>query len=186
MNNLLSDIEARQVTIENLLMNTGRENMERIISLLRHNNFYYAPASVNHHNNFEGGLAKHSLEVYYEAVRLLDTDDFKYDEFSQNSIVICALLHDVCKSDQYVVKDGEPKRVFKNFRKGHGLRSMNIVKRECGVLLNNDEEMAIWWHMGEYAICRNLYPKEYKAAQKIQLCRLIMAADRNTTQHIDD
>lgn len=53
-----------------LLESTGRENIDKVIQHMEANGFFEAPASVVHHNNFIGGLAKHSLEVYQEAVKL--------------------------------------------------------------------------------------------------------------------
>ena len=55
-------------TIISLLKATGRENVERMISWMESNSFFEASASVSKHNAFRGGLARHSLEVYHEAM----------------------------------------------------------------------------------------------------------------------
>lgn len=62
--------------------------------------------------------------------------------------------------------------------KGHGRRSMFILKRRCELPWNYDEEMAVWWHMSEYKQSREWSPNEYKESQKIALCELIQKADR--------
>ena len=157
-----------------LLQSTGREHIDKVISWLDANNFYDAPASASHHNNVRGGLAKHSLEVYHEAIRLNETYGLPVA-----GVTLCALLHDVCKSDQYYVDaDGMAQKCGENAGKGHGRRSMFILKRRCELPMNYDEEMAVWWHMGEYEPSREWCPEEYRESQKIALCELIQKADR--------
>lgn len=158
--------------IISLLRSTGRENIENVIRWLEGNAFFTAPASVNYHNNFEGGLAKHSLEVYEEAMRLNQTA-----KLPETSVILCSLLHDVCKSDQYVSVNGQPHRIQINIDKGHGKRSMYILKRGCSLPLNYDEEMAIWWHMGEHEPSMDNNRREYEESQNIALCKLIREAD---------
>ena len=62
-------------------------------------------------------------------------------------------------------------------KKGHRRRSMFILKRGCQLPLNYDEEMAIWWHMGEHEESKKRYPREYMESIKIALCSLIQKAD---------
>ena len=155
-----------------LLRSTSRENIEMVIHWLEANSFFDAPASVKHHNNFRGGLVKHSMEVCEEALKL-----HKEANLPKSSIILCSLLHDVCKADQYVMFNGQPASIRINLDKGHGKRSMYILKRRCLLPLNYDEEMAIWWHMGEYEPSKDTDSKEYLESQNIELCRLIQKAD---------
>lgn len=165
--------ETEKSRIEALLRSTGRENIEKVIRWLEVHNFYTAPASVIHHNNFEGGLAKHSLEVYEEAIKLNEMQNLP-----MSSVIICSLLHDVCKHDNYYIgNNGKPTLDRKARAKGHGRRSLFIVKRGCQLPLNYDEEMAIWWHMGEYEVSKDRFLDEYNALGSIALCRLIQQAD---------
>ena len=55
--------------IEQTLRATGRRGVEHVMAWLDRNRFYEVPASVKFHNNFPGGLAKHSWEVYQEALK---------------------------------------------------------------------------------------------------------------------
>ena len=75
------------------------------------------------------------------------------------------------------MKDGKPVRITANIEKGHGRRSVFILKRGCQLPLNYDEEMAIWWHMGINEVSKDRFPKEYKDSSGIKLCRLIQEAD---------
>lgn len=153
-----------------LLRSTGRENIDRVIHWLEANSFFDAPASVHYHN-FKGGLVKHSLEVCEEALELN-----KEAGLPENSVIICSLLHDVCKVDQYVMFNGQPVSIRVNLDKGHGKRSVSILKHRCFLPLDYDEEMAIWWHMGEQEPSKDTDNNEYQKSQSIELCRLIQKA----------
>ena len=168
----LKEEEPAKDRIISLLRSTMRENIEKVICWLESNNFFDSPASVKHHNNFKGGLAKHSLEVCDEALKLN-----KDACLPVNSVILCSLLHDVCKADQYVMHNGQPASIRAQLDRGHGKRSMYILKRKCQLPLNYDEEMAIWWHMGEYEPSKDTNKEEYQDSQNIELCRLIQKAD---------
>lgn len=159
-------------TIVSLLESTGRENISIVIHFLTNHGFFDVPASVQHHNNFAGGLAKHSLEVYREAMRL--NEEMK---LPVTSVTLCSLLHDVCKYDQFAMLDGHPISITACLQKGHGRRSMYILTRKCGLPLNYDEAMAIWWHMGEHEPSKEWCQNEYDEACNIPLCKLIQQAD---------
>lgn len=165
--------------IISLLQSTGRENMDKVIAWMDTNGFFDAPASVKYHNTMRGGLARHSMDVYEEAVKLNDARVASGKApLPETSIIICSLLHDICKSDQYFITgDGKPACRSWKKAKGHGRRSMLIVKSACKVPLNYDEEMAIWWHMGEHEDSMDRFPGEYQESQKNELCRLIRSAD---------
>ncbi len=165
-------------TIIFLLKSTGRENIDTLISWMEQNSFFESPASVNYHNAFKGGLAKHSLDVYYEAIKLNESKNLP-----TTSVTLCALLHDICKADQYYIdSDGRPCCDNSKRSKGHGLRSVFIVTRACRLPLNYDEAMAIWWHMGEHEESLKRHPEyreKFKDSQKIELSNLIREADHN-------
>jgi hypothetical protein len=96
----------------------------------------------------------------------------------QSSVIICSLLHDICKADQYYINsEGKPVRNEETCKKGHGRRSMFILKRKCQFPLNYDEEMSVWWHMGEYEKCKDHFTHEYEISKTIALCSLIQKAD---------
>ena len=113
--------------ITELLLSTGRENIGNVLEYMDSNGFFTAPASVSNHNNNEGGLAKHSLDVYEEAMRL---NSQLPHPLPTTSVTICSLLHDICKSDQYYMNDkGVACRDNEKIKRGHGVRSMFILKR---------------------------------------------------------
>lgn len=143
--------------IDTLLYATHRPGIEIVIDHLHGNKeaFYKAPASVKHHNNFYGGLAKHSMEVYQQAIK--QYDQFRKSEtplgFDRNSVTLCSLLHDVCKMDEYIInRDTNRPEHTNEWRKDgpHGIKSLRQLK-SWKLQLTDEEEKAIAWHMGNHA-----------------------------------
>jgi len=143
--------------IDTLLYSTHRPGIEIVIDQLHGNKeaFYKAPASVVHHNNFQGGLAKHSMEVYQQAIK--QYDQFRKSEtlldFDRNGVTLCSLLHDVCKMDEYMYNRDtkRPEHTRKWSRDGlHGIKSLHQLK-SWKLQLTDDEEKAVAWHMGNHA-----------------------------------
>lgn len=171
-----------------LLKSTQREGVEQLIDWLEKSQFYDAPASVRFHNNFLHGLEKHSFEVYEEAMRLrdeaIDVSPNLESELPLDSVILCSLLHDICKTDVYYISNstGEVKSRRPNYMKGHGQRSVRILE-DIGLYLTELEKWAIWWHMGPYEVSRELYPEEYMKAETIPLCQLIHTADSNAARN---
>ena len=140
-----------------------REGAEELLTFLEQkSDFFTAPASTKFHNAFEGGLCAHSLNVYHCLVDYLARPRVRETfglSFSDESIAIAALLHDVCKINTYRpgtrnVKNeatGRWEQVATYYYDdtlpyGHGEKSVYIVS---GFMrLSRDEAMAIRWHMG--------------------------------------
>ena len=66
--------------------------------------FFRAPASVNHHGNYEGGLFDHSFAVTEALLELTEKLDLKW--WRPESPIIVGMFHDLCKCDQYIKKPG--------------------------------------------------------------------------------
>ena len=88
-----------------VLRDTGRENIEELITYLESTDFYTAPASSRFHGNYAGGLVEHSLNVYRcLCMKLRNPLWAKYlKDIPKESLAIAALLHDVCKANFYTV-----------------------------------------------------------------------------------
>ncbi len=76
---------------ENLLRETGKDNIEELIQYYRDSDFYTAWASTSFHCNFDGGLLEHSLNVCDYALQLWE--NFK-SKVPRESVIFCALTHD--------------------------------------------------------------------------------------------
>lgn len=143
-------------TILNLLGKVQRTGIDKLIKYLKDSDYFTAPASANMHSNTEGGLALHSLKVYYNLVGLTQ---LKHINISEESLIICALLHDLCKVDFYV-KGTRNKKIdgkwvavdcwdySRTFPAGHGEKSVFRILQY--ITLTEDEMLAIRWHMGGF------------------------------------
>ncbi|MBQ0029962.1 MAG: HD family phosphohydrolase [Paludibacteraceae bacterium] len=178
-----------------LLRSTEREGIEDVIEGLEKDGFFEAPASAGHHLNVEGGLLEHSLNTcktalaIWEAMKPLSAD---VQKIKRESVIIASLLHDVCKTDIYkrTVKkkktvigtweDSEGYKVsYKNFPMGHGEKSV-IMLLFYGLEMNDDEMLAIRWHMGAWGINMNSLEevRNYDTAGiKYPLVEIIHSAD---------
>lgn len=141
-----------------------REGADKLLDyLMNKSDFFTAPASSKFHNDFEGGLLSHSLNVHKRLVRLLEAE---YGEgwkeiYSPETVAIVGLLHDVCKINYYEVDYRNVKnkdtgawervpyyRVEDKLPYGHGEKSVYIIG---GFMrLTREEAMAINWHMGGF------------------------------------
>ena len=88
-----------------LLYSTGREGMDEVIGQLEELGFFQAPASSKFHLNHEGGLLEHSLNVCKVGLMLREQmlalkPDLE-ESLNKESVIIAALLHDICKADIY-------------------------------------------------------------------------------------
>lgn len=85
-----------------LLRTIDRENadIEGLINKLETSDFFYAPASTKYHNCFPGGLADHSLNVYYNLKSMVKSKGLE-GQIPEDSIIICSILHDFSKINFY-------------------------------------------------------------------------------------
>lgn len=139
----------------------SREGADKLLEYLTNSDFFTAPASARFHMAEVSGLCQHSLNVYHRLVKLLKADfGEQYSEiYSDETLAIVGLLHDVCKVNFYTieyrnVKEGNDwvkKPFFKveeRFPYGHGEKSVFIISQF--IKLTAEEAMAINWHMGGF------------------------------------
>ena len=72
-----------------------------LVEFLDSNDFFTAPASTQYHAAYEGGLCQHSLNVYHNLVKLYEMNKGKVPEYSKNTLLVVALLHDISKVNFY-------------------------------------------------------------------------------------
>ena len=146
----------KQEFITALTENVKRAGVDGLIAYLSESDFFTAPASTKYHLAVEGGLCEHSLNVYHRLRELVKADNAPY---SEETLAIAGLLHDVCKANTYktelrnVKENGEwVKKPFfvvdEKFPYGHGEKSVFIVQNY--IKLTAEEAMAINWHMGGF------------------------------------
>lgn len=151
-----------------------RPGVDKLMDYIRKSDFYTAPASTKFHLSCESGLLQHSLNVLDALRGLLDENQVNEDgtemwfyivaghpviQISDESLIIIALLHDICKTYFYSTstrnvkneKTGKWEKVpFYTVNDlmplGHGPKSAMLVKNY--IKLTSEEMYAIWWHMG--------------------------------------
>lgn len=150
-----------------LLRSTKREGIEKLIDFLEKTDFFTAPASTRFHSSYEGGLLQHSLNVYdclaglgttTGDVQEFQTAGMRLDSIPQESIIIVALLHDLCKTNFYATemrwrKDANQKweqyPVYTvNDRNPYGHGEKSVMMASEFIHLTMEERYAIRWHMG--------------------------------------
>lgn len=94
----------KNTIIKILKDNVKRNGIENMLQYMEDADYFTAPASTVHHGAHKGGLAEHSLQVYMA----LKEKNKKYAMgFSEETMAIVGLLHDICKVDYYVEDDEE-------------------------------------------------------------------------------
>ena len=122
--------------------------------------FFTAPASTRFHGNYEGGLCEHSIHVY-ECLKDYCTRNRVMNEYglhySDETIAIVALLHDVCKINCYKISYRN-KKINNEWQQvpyyefddsipyGHGEKSVYMITPF--MKLSREEAFAIRYHMG--------------------------------------
>lgn len=159
--------------ITELLLKTNRPGINKLIEKMEEGGFFTAPCSGANHLCKEGGLAEHSLNVCNALKELVECFCVG-TEITDDSIILCGLLHDLGKMGDH----GKPNYVVnyvrsktKNKETGeydlvqstakpyetnkeltyeeHEIRSLLIAERY--IELSEDEETAILHHNGLYS-----------------------------------
>lgn len=141
-----------------------RKGADKLLEYLlsEESDFFTAPASTRYHGAYAGGLLSHSLNVYHNLTAYLArsrcSEVFHMPEYSEESIAICALLHDLCKMNFYSVDFRNAKnekgvwekvpyyKIDDRLPYGHGEKSVFMI--QFFMHLRKEEAMAIRWHMG--------------------------------------
>lgn len=97
-------IEKNKVEYISLLKKITREGamVDNLIKKLENSDFFTAPASTKYHGSYEGGLCEHSLDVYNNLKKIIDSrNDLDNECYYEDSIIIVALGHDISKMNLY-------------------------------------------------------------------------------------
>lgn len=144
--------------------NITRKGADKLLEYLlsEESDFFTAPASTRYHGAYAGGLLSHSLNVYHNLKAYLArercSEVYHMPEYSDESIAISALLHDICKMNFYTVDYRNAKneqgvwekvpfyKIDDRLPYGHGEKSVFLI--QFFMHLRKEEAMAIRWHMG--------------------------------------
>lgn len=152
-------------------------DIEKLKNKLLNSDFFNAPASTQFHCAYKGGLCEHSLHVYEQLKKLINIEypDHMVDEqgevytiddyqppYSEETLIIVSLLHDISKMNFYEtaernvkdengnwvkvpfikVKDVKDRFLFGN----HEANSLYMI--QTFIPLELEESVAITHHMG--------------------------------------
>lgn len=193
---------------EQLLTSVKRDGIDKLLAYIRKSDFYRAPASTRFHSCHDGGLLEHSLNLY-ECLLSKKQNPIWAEvlrEVDDESLILVALLHDLCKSYLYV-PEFKNKKVYSNtgtkrdeggrfdwqavkgystddkIPYGHGEKSVMMI--EEFIKLKPIERYAIRWHMGFTE------PKEYwntltTAIKKYPVILAVHQADMEATYLLEE
>lgn len=139
-----------------------RDGADKLLEYLLspQSDFFTAPASTRFHGSYAGGLVEHSVNVYHCLKDYLSRERVRSVyrmEYTEETVAVAALLHDVCKINCYRpgtrnVKEDGVWRTVDTFEYddrmpyGHGEKSVYIIS---GFMrLSREEAFAIRYHMG--------------------------------------
>lgn len=172
-----------------LLRQTNREGIENLIAFLEKTDFFTAPASTRFHGCYEKGLLEHSLKVYEILKEKVKTSSIDIN-VGEDSLIIIALLHDICKANFYKVDYRNAKNALGEWEKvpyytvddtipyGHGEKSVMMITEY--IKLTVEEKYCIRWHMG-FTEPKELYGTLGQAYKKYPLALLVHEADLEAT-----
>lgn len=182
--NNFSKEEVREKII-NLLLCTNREGISDLIEHMDKNGFFTASCSAANHLAKEGGLAEHSLNVYFIADESASARlDFETYFAMSNSIIIASLLHDYGKMGQFgkqmyvdnILKSGK-RSESKPYAQNQDLLDrchevISAIEVSKFIQLTEEEQYAITRHNGLYGIFKHDIP-----GKETPLYQLIHDAD---------
>ena len=172
-----------------LLRSTNREGIEDVINFLEKSDFFAAPASTRFHGNYEGGLMEHSMKVYEILKEKVKNTCIKINT-PEESLIIMALLHDICKANYYKVDYRNAKNELGEWEKvpyytvddkipyGHGEKSVMMLTEY--IKLTNEEKYTIRWHMG-FSEPKENYAPLGLAYKKYPIALLLNESDLEST-----
>lgn len=176
-----------------LLKSVNREGMDKLIEFIEKSDFFKAPASTRFHGDYEGGLLEHSMKVYEILLDKVKNSPIEIN-ISDESLIIIALLHDICKVNFYKVDYRNAKNAFGEWEKvpyytvedtipyGHGEKSVMMLTEY--IKLTVEEKYCIRWHMG-FTEPKELYNTLGQAFKKFPLALLLHEADLEATYFFD-
>ena len=191
-------IAFKEKFIEIYKTNIKREGADKLLEYLLSpaSDFFTAPASARFHSSYEGGLCEHSINVYECLLGYLRSTHCTEQlglSYSDESIAIVSLLHDLCKINVYKkgfrnVKDekGAWQRVdtFEyddQMPYGHGEKSVYMISPF--MKLTREEAFAIRYHMG-YSSTED--PRNVSAAfEMFPLAFALSVADSEATYYLE-
>ena len=134
-----------QETVIFLLQSVNRHGIDSLIDYLLESDYFVAPASTRFHNSFPGGLCNHSLNLVHT---FSAANKQLQKPLPPDSVVICGLLHDLCKVNAYLpIGKG-----YKSVKGPTGHATLSLSRIGEHIRLTPEEDDVIRYHMLLYGI----------------------------------
>lgn len=189
---------AKETFIEIYESKITRPGAEKLLDYLKSDasDFFTAPSSTRFHGSYEGGLVEHSVNVYQCLTDYLTrprTKEVYNMDYSEETVALVALLHDLCKINFYKTDYRNAKNAQGQWERvpyytiddtlpyGHGEKSVYIIS---GFMrLSREEAFAIRYHMGFSGIeDRNAIGKAF---EMFPLAFALSVADMEATYYLE-
>lgn len=213
----MSKIQENIKRFEELMNSVTREGKDKLMDYIKNKtDFYKAPASTQFHLSCEGGLLQHSLNVYDCLIAKKDSPIWKktFEKISDESLIIMALLHDLCKVNFYVkgtknqkTYDADKVAAAEKWQVKHddmgafiwetvlkyevkdsmplGHGEKSVMLINCFMHLINFEIFAIRWHMG-FSEEKSQYKALGEAIEKYPIILALYEADLEASKILED
>lgn len=213
----MSKIQENIKRFEELMNSVTREGKDKLMDYIKNKtDFYKAPASTQFHLSCEGGLLQHSLNVYDCLMAKKDSPIWKktFEKISDESLIIMALLHDLCKVNFYVkgtknqkTYDADKVAAAEKWQVKHddmgafiwetvlkyevkdsmplGHGEKSVMLINCFMRLINFEIFAIRWHMG-FSEEKSQYKALGEAIEKYPIILALYEADLEASKILED
>ena len=195
----MTPLDYKRKFIEIFKSKIKREGADKLLEFLENSDFFTAPASTRYHGSHEGGLCEHSINVYECLCDYLARPRVKEQygmNYSDETIAIVSLLHDVCKTNFYVettrhVKENGVGKTVPYYSiddqlpYGHGEKSVYMIS--AYMKLTRDEAFAIRYHMG-FAESNNVtYINNVgKAYEMFPIAFAVSVADMEASYYLEE
>jgi len=176
----------KETKVREMLNSVEREGMPELIKYMERKGFFTAPASTKFHGVFKGGLLIHSYNIYLQFKKHCIA--YKIP-FSEESMIICAFGHDLCKAGMYIEQTKNRYR-WNNFN-GVGHAKLSIERLKRFIELKPEEETIIKYHMGFYGTTEFNGRGEYtlhelvEAYNNLKVAKLFYFCDDLSTQFLE-
>ena len=211
------NVEENIKRFEELMGSVERDGVKELMDYIKNKtDFYTAPASTQFHLACDGGLLQHSLNVYDCLVAKKESPVWKriIESIPEESLIIMALLHDLCKVNFYVKgtknqKTYDPEKVAaaENWQVKHddmgnciwetvlryeiddtmplGHGEKSVMLINCFMKLKTPEIFAIRWHMG-FSEEKSQYKAVGDAMEKYPIVLALHEADLEAAKLLED
>lgn len=159
--------------------------------LAQETDFFTAPASTQYHLCVPGGLLIHSVNV---AQTLIKLNDLFQTGFAEDELIVCGLLHDICKANYYAADFRNVKEngvwvkkpcfvVADKLPLGHGEKSVILLMQYIPLVPR--EMLAIRWHMSKWDLSDSSARTLNAAFEYSKLVSLLQLADEAATHLLE-